>query len=252
MIRVTATATVGTDLVVRFEVSDTGNGIAADKLATIFQPFVQADTSTSRKYGGTGLGLAISSQLVALMGGDCGVSSELGEGSTFWFTICVHSGTGRTRLGELTPDSELAGVTALIVDDNATQLGVLSQCLSDWGMTVAIADSGATALAMMRTAASDGRAFAVALIDLVMPGMDGLELMDYILADPDLTAGVVLMTGLGQEPDFDEAAALGRCVSLSKPVHRDDLRDCLRRGVGFGDRRPRSHRTPATELSTLR
>jgi PAS domain S-box-containing protein len=233
VIRVTAGETVDTDLVARFEVSDTGNGMAADKLATIFQPFVQADTSTSRKYGGTGLGLAISSQLVALMGGDCGASSELGAGSTFWFTICVHPGTGGPTRGGLTPDSQLAGVTALIVDDNATQLGVLAHCLMDWGMTVEIAHSGSTALAMMRAAASDGRAFAVALVDLAMPGMDGLELMDHILADPQLAAGVVLMTGLGQEPDLAGDAALGRCVSLSKPVHRDDLRDCLRVGLGL-------------------
>ena len=87
----------GGDTVVRFEVSDTGDGIAPDKLALVFQPFVQADTSTSRQYGGTGLGLAISSQLVALMGGDCGVSSRLGDGSTFWFTISVHADAGQAR-----------------------------------------------------------------------------------------------------------------------------------------------------------
>ena len=91
VVRVTACEVVGAETVVRFEVSDTGDGIAPDKLSLIFQPFVQADTSTSRKYGGTGLGLAISGQLVALMGGDCGVSSEVDAGSTFWFTIRVHA-----------------------------------------------------------------------------------------------------------------------------------------------------------------
>ncbi|MEP6463390.1 MAG: ATP-binding protein [Frankiaceae bacterium] len=92
VVRVAGPDAVGTRTVVRFEVGDTGDGIAPEKLATIFQPFIQADTSSSRKYGGTGLGLAISDQLVSLMGGHCGVSSQLGAGSNFWFTISVQAG----------------------------------------------------------------------------------------------------------------------------------------------------------------
>jgi PAS domain S-box-containing protein len=232
VVRVTGAEVVDGNTVVRFEVSDTGDGIAPDKLATVLQPFVQADTSTSRKYGGTGLGLAIVGQLVALMGGDCGVSSRLGVGSEFWFTISVHAEAGQAAYGPLLPDPGLAGVDALIVADNATQRSVLSEYLTEWGMTVSTADSGKAALATMRTATTEGRPFAVALLDGSMPEMDGLELKDAIVGDPALTARLVLIAGLGQERDLGDAAESGLSASLSKPVHREDLLACLR--VAFG------------------
>jgi two-component system, sensor histidine kinase and response regulator len=233
VVRVAKAEVVGSDTVVRFEVSDTGDGIAPDKLDLIFQPFVQADTSTSRKYGGTGLGLAISGQLVALMGGDCGASSQLGLGSNFWFTIRVHADAGQATHELLSPDAGLAGVTALIVDDNSTQRSVLSEYLTDWGMTVRTAASGQAALATLRTAATEGRPFAVALLDRSMPGMDGLELKNAIVLDPALTTRLVLMTRLGEERDHGTAAESGVCASLSKPVHREDLRACLRVALGL-------------------
>ena len=177
----------GGDTMVRFEVSDTGDGIGPEKLDQVFQPFVQADTSTSRRYGGTGLGLAISSQLIALMGGDCGVWSRLDVGSNFWFTISVDAVAGQVRDELLSPDAGLAGVTALIVDDNAAQRSVLSEYLTDWGMIVSTADSGPAALATLRAAAAEGRPFAVAVLDRKMPGMDGLALKDAIGEDPALS-----------------------------------------------------------------
>jgi PAS domain S-box-containing protein len=233
VVRVTGAEVVGADTVIRFEVSDTGDGIAPDKLALVFQPFVQADTSTSRKYGGTGLGLAISGQLVALMGGGCGVSSVLGAGSTFWFTICVHAAGGPATHDLPAPEAGLAGVNVLIVDDNATQRSVLSEYLTGWGMTVTTADSGRAALATLRTAAIHDRPFAVALIDRSMPEMDGFELKNAIVADPTLTARLVLMTGLGQERDLGPVSESGVSASLAKPVHREDLRTCLRVALGL-------------------
>jgi PAS domain S-box-containing protein len=201
-----------TDTGIRFEVSDTGDGIAPEKLETVFQPFVQADTSTSRRYGGTGLGLAISGQLVALMGGECGVSSELGAGSTFWFTIRVRVDL-LEHLEELLPDADLAGVTVLVVGDNGARRSVVSEYLSGWGMTVRTADSGAPALATLRTAAAQGRPFDLALLES-MPHDQAEELERTILSEASLTARPVVRPG--------------RAAPLSELLDREMLRTSLR------------------------
>jgi two-component system sensor histidine kinase/response regulator len=211
-----------TGAALRFEVSDTGDGIPADKLDTVFQPFAQADTSATRKYGGTGLGLSISSRLVALMGGHGGVSSRIGAGSTFWFTIRVVAEPGETGV-DAPSDSRLEGIAALIVDDSAVQRGVLSEHLSGMGMIVDSTGSGAAALELLRASASAAHPFAVVLIDRFMPEMDGLELIDLIDADPALGPRLVLMTNLRQESDRENIEGARVAAALSKPVHRDDL-----------------------------
>ena len=220
------------DPVIRFEVSDTGSGIAADKLALVFDPFVQEDSSTSRRYGGTGLGLAISNQLVGLMGGSCGVSSRPGEGSCFWFTIRVQREPGEVSAAEHAPDARLGGVGVLLVDDNATQRGVLAGYLSDWGMSVTTADSGETALEAMRSERARARRFEVVVLDQSMPGMDGLQVTAAIDADPGLATSIVLMTELGGEPPLERGGSEIR-TSFSKPVHRDDLLACLHVALGL-------------------
>ncbi|HET7720783.1 MAG TPA: response regulator [Acidimicrobiales bacterium] len=234
VVRVTATEFDSAGAVLRFEISDTGDGIAADKIDIVFQPFVQADTSTSRKYGGTGLGLSISGQLVALMGGDCGVSSTLGAGSEFWFTVRVRTEAGGSDNGAPAPDADLVGVTALVVDDSAAQRRLLSGYLTGWGMHVSTASSGAEGLAAMRAAAGDDRPFAVVLLDRFMPGMDGLELKDAIVADPELSSRLVLVTGLGRDGRHDSTDRSGLSATLSKPVHPENLQECLRIALGLG------------------
>jgi PAS domain S-box-containing protein len=234
VVRVSATDVEGDEAMLRFEVSDTGDGIPADKLGMIFLPFVQADTSTSRKYGGTGLGLSISGQLVALMGGDCGVSSILGAGSEFWFTVSVRTAAGSRQDEAPAPDADLMGVTALVVDDSAAQRRVLSGYLTGWGMDVSTAGSAGEGLAAMRAAAADDRPFAVVLLDRFMPGMDGLELKDAILADPMLTSRLVLVTGLGRDGRHDSTERSGLSATLSKPVHPENLQECLRVALGLG------------------
>ncbi len=233
VIRVSSVTEGGTHRTIRFEVSDTGDGIASDKLGLVFQPFVQADTSTSRRYGGTGLGLAITSQLVSLMGGDCGVCSELGSGSVFWFTVAVHAAVDVTRHHTLSRDSDLAGITVLVVDDNATQRSCLSDVLTAWGMTVSTADSGSAALVELRRAVAQDRAFAVALVDRTMPGTDGLALTNVIAEDAALATRVVLMTNFGDERDVRPAAESGIAASVSKPVQLTDLRSSVRVALGL-------------------
>jgi two-component system sensor histidine kinase/response regulator len=231
-LRVTATKT-GPDAVVRFEVSDTGDGIPASKLEAIFEPFVQADTSTSRKYQGTGLGLAISAQLVTLMGGQYGVESVLGAGSTFWFSIPLGADAYQATQTVPPAHADLDGVSILVVDDSATQLEALMRDLTDFGMTVKTIDSGAAALAALRRAATDGRPYAVALIDRSMPGMDGLELANHIVGDPTLSTRLILMTGLHKDRDLRRTTVPGVAASLSKPVHRRELLACVRTALGL-------------------
>jgi CheY-like chemotaxis protein len=189
------------------------------------------------------------------MGGDCGVTSELGEGSNFWFTI---------RIGTVHADDKpsvdvgLADVAVLIVDDNSTQLSVLSEFLTEWGMAVTTASSGEEALATLQSAALAGRPFGVALLDQSMPMVDGLDVTSAILADPSIDAHVVLMTGLGQGRRHGDAAESGVWATLSKPIHRKELRTCLRVALGLpgGDiatgRRPAGARPGPAKQATGR
>jgi CheY-like chemotaxis protein len=226
VIHATMDEDAGGEAVLRFEVSDTGEGIAAGKLETVFEPFVQADTSTSRKHGGTGLGLAISGQLVALMGGTCGVTSRVGAGSEFWFTIRVRTQPGQTTHPLLERDPGLAGMTALVLDASAAQRKVLSDYMTLWGMAVTEAASGPAGLMTLRTAALHGRPFTVALVDQSMSDASGLSLTDVIANDPALHVHVVTMTGIGQ----------GALESLAKPVERSELKTALRIAIGLAER----------------
>ncbi len=228
VLRVTATPSDGNETVVHFELTDTGLGIAPDKLAMIFEPFTQADTSTTREYGGTGLGLAISSQLISLMGGEVAISSELGAGSTFSFTIRVRTVEEEVGDSRVASDLGLVDVRALVVEDNATQRSILSDYLTRWGMRVETAVSATAALEMLREAAARERPIAVALVDTSMRRLEGVTLEAAIEGDPALTTRLVLMT---DESDLEDVAELGGGVCLSKPIHREHLRLCLREAL---------------------
>ncbi len=240
VVRAAIDDTVGADRFLRFGVSDTGVGIAPDKIGAIFQPFVQADASTTRRFGGTGLGLAISGQLITLMGGDFGVSSQQSEGSTFWFTIKIHPTETATSPGVADAHDELTGLTALVVDDNASQRGVLFDHLTGWGMTVTTSDSGERALALLQSASHHGLSFDVTLIDRFMPGMDGLELKEAILGGPAGNTPLLLMIGAGDEQDLDECDRCGFRALVAKPVHRGNLLDCVRWALDLDVAAPRS------------
>jgi two-component system, sensor histidine kinase and response regulator len=212
---------------IRLEVCDTGEGIAPDKLETIFDPFVQGDSSVSREYGGTGLGLAISGRLVSLMGGECGVSSVVGAGSTFWFTIQGPDGAD-VGVSHWPQDNDLAGVAALVVDDNATSRRVLAGYLTAWGMIVGTADSAPAALAALPIAAAAGQAYAVVLVDVSMPGMSGLDLARAIAVDPAHNPQLVLMAESHLGDDLGSGTESGMLQFLRKPILPEDLQICLR------------------------
>ncbi|HXB56470.1 MAG TPA: response regulator [Vicinamibacteria bacterium] len=212
---------------VRFEITDTGIGIAAEAQGRLFKAFAQADGSTTRKYGGTGLGLAISKRLVGLMGGEVGVQSTPGKGSRFFFTARLERQAVEEPAAPV-PPQRLAGTRVLIVDDNATNRQILRQQLAYWGMRVASMEDGPKALAALRAAASVGSRYDLAVLDMKMPGMDGLALARLIKEDPALKdLKLILLTSFGTKGQGAEAKQAGVSGYLTKPVDEADLHDCL-------------------------
>ena len=211
-----------------FSVHDTGIGLTPEARARLFQPFTQADGSTTRKYGGTGLGLAISKQLVEMMGGAIGVESELRHGSTFWFTARFGTQSDTTVHSFTVSLQNLTGTRVLIVDDNITVCASLTRQLAHWGMRIHAAQTVQQTLHLLRTAAARGEPYDLALIDLHMPELNELELVRAIQRDPFIPAlRLLLLVPLGTQYDADEAQRLGILASLSKPVRQSELATCL-------------------------
>jgi signal transduction histidine kinase/DNA-binding response OmpR family regulator len=212
----------GREATLRFEVRDTGIGISAATQARLFQSFTQADGSTRRRFGGTGLGLAISRQLTTLMGGNIGVDSTPGNGSTFWFTVVLGVEPGKACAPA--PKVSLGDRKALIVDDNATNRTILRRQLAGWGMRVVATDSGMRALELMREAAQSGEPFDIAILDLQMPEMDGLMLGATLKADPATAATpLVMLSSLAVHTYAVRAEAIGFAAYLTKPTRQHNL-----------------------------
>ena len=220
-----------------FTVSDTGIGIPAEMQKSIFEPFVQADASTTRRYGGTGLGLAITSQLVALMGGRLWVESEPDKGSTFHFTACMDlAPTPAERPPRASPEI-LHDLPVLVVDDNTTNRKILEMMLRHLKMVPTTAAGGIAGLAVMKQAKKAGETFRVALIDSLMPDMDGFALAERIKHDPELAGTMIMMlTSSGLRGDVARCRKLGIAAYLIKPVRQSELVDAILSLLGQASR----------------
>ncbi|MCD6406243.1 MAG: response regulator [Planctomycetes bacterium] len=218
--------------VVRFAVSDTGIGIPPEKIESLFEAFSQADATTTRKYGGTGLGLAISKRIVEMMGGRLVAESEEGHGSKFSFAVRFDKQpAGREPVLDI--DEDIRGRRILIVDDNETGRLALTGILRSWGCRCEGAPSGEAALEKLRAAVAEGDPFEVAVLDMVMPEMDGKMLGEKIKSDPDLQETVlVMMTGFGKRGDAAALEKIGFSAYMRKPIRQSQLRDCIQAALG--------------------
>src|SRR5882762_4017859 len=233
-LKVQVEATNEYDCKLRFTVADSGIGIPKEKLQSIFDPFSQADTSTTRKYGGTGLGLTISSRLVGMMGGKIWVESELGRGSQFHFT--ARFGIADTKVievGAIAPPEILRGVSVLVVDDNRTNRRILEGMLKRWEMKVTCVEGGDEALAQLCAALESGKPYGLVLTDMHMPGMDGFALVERIRRRPELsTATIMMLTSAGHRGDAARCQELGVSAYLLKPIRQSELREAVARVLG--------------------
>jgi len=246
VVRVSKVAEADRVATLRFTITDTGIGIPQEAQAKLFQPFTQADGSTTRKYGGTGLGLAICKQLVNLMRGEIGVESNPGHGSIFWFTTRISLQPETAKV--VHPRTDIAGSHVLIVDDNATNREIFQRQLANWHVKHTSACSGQEALEKLRAAGS--KHFDAALLDMQMPNMDGLTLARHIHADPALThMKMLILSSMGRSIPPAELAEAGVALTLMKPVKQTQLHEALT-GI-LADRAPtpvRAKRPTATPV----
>lgn len=225
VLRVTSLQRSGNFVDLHFAISDSGIGLGEEEQEKLFQPFVQADGSTSRKYGGSGLGLSISRKLLDLMNGKIGVHSVKGKGATFWFTIpfeiCSDSPVGGKK-------DELRDVRVLIVDDEPHARTILEEYATSWGMRAGVVADGKSAVAELRQSYEQGDPYRLVIIDLYMPSMNGFELGSEILHDPTLSATrLILMTACDTLSSGTTAVELGFKAYLTKPIKRTELFECI-------------------------
>lgn len=220
------------DALLRFDVTDSGIGISRDTQGKLFQPFVQADSTMTRRYGGTGLGLSISKQLIELMGGQIGVKSSPDRGSTFWCTARFQKQPASASA--ILPMTDLQGHRVLIVDDNESNRLILHHLVSGWGMQDVLAEDATSAVEQIEEASRRGAPFDCAIVDVVMPGKDGLRLAAELRRlSCAASLRIVVMTSLLQRGHAERARKVGAKGHLTKPVRHDELRDCLRSVLGM-------------------
>lgn len=227
-------AAAGVGISLHFSVRDTGIGIPADKQGMIFDSFSQADTSTTRKYGGTGLGLSITKKLANLMDGNIWVESVPGQGSTF--NVTAHFGLAEGEQPSFSVgDVKLKGMPALVVDDNATNRFLLEEMLQSWGMAPCVVEDGQQALDELARAAGAGTPYALVLLDVRMPGMDGFAVAEQINQHPEYTRSTIMMlTSEGQRGDATRCKEIGVASYLTKPITQSDLFDAIMMTLGMG------------------
>ena len=213
-------------MAVHFSVRDTGIGIPLEQRQKIFEPFAQADSSTTRKYGGTGLGLTVSLRLVEMMGGRVWVESDPGQGSCFHFTARL--GVSKKQRGNQPAERNLKDVAVLIVDDNATNLLVLQEMLANWGMRVRAESSAKAALAFAQAAADAGSPLPLVITDAHMPVEDGFDLARQLRQNPQCAgAAIIMLTSASQTGDSARCRELGLAAHLTKPVTSWELRQLI-------------------------
>ncbi len=227
VVRVTPLEETDDEILILFEVQDSGIGISADKLASVFDVFTQEDGSVTRQFGGTGLGLTISRKLVALMGGELSVESKKHHGSRFHFTVRFEKQAGGRELVTASLD-QFVGTKVLVVDDNMPIRSLLLRKINEWDMQATGADCGDRALLLLQEAATSGKPYALAILDRMMPGMDGITLARKIKADPK-TADIKLLmySALHEEAGGAAWREAGIQAYLSKPARLTELRDRL-------------------------
>jgi PAS domain S-box-containing protein len=233
VLRIERLSQTGNHTCLHFSVRDTGIGIPEARHAKIFEPFAQADSSTTRKYGGTGLGLAIAFQLVELMGGRLWVESGEGKGSIFHFTACFGMQPEPTAKPIQADPAELQGLSVLVVDDNATNRRILEEMVTDWQLKVTSADRAETALTLMEKALQVGEPFSLLLLDANMPEVDGFELACRIKARPEFSHTILIMlTSAGRRGDAARCRELDITAYLTKPIKQSELLNAIT--IAFG------------------
>lgn len=251
VVRLTVLTTSASHVQLRCTVTDSGIGIAPAEQRRLFQPFTQVNGSTTRRFGGTGLGLAIASRLVNLMHGEIGVESSEGQGSTFWFTLCLEQSTVLPHV-EQRSALPLAGLRALVVDDNATHREILQTYLRAWSVQVDTVSRGTEAIMRLMRAAVADQPYQFAIVDQFMPGLDGLALGQAISNEPALVdTHLIMLTAFDEKEQGRRASQMGYAAYLTKPVRQAQLRECIEAVLKRGGRRPVQTSPSSFPASTL-